>query len=1246
MYNLPKKTFVFIAEMINEEDDTDNDITSDVCKLGCGKRIDQFETTSYHHNHECPYRMVKCSNEGCNASMRARDHRIHQKVCLFRKIPCGSFGMSCSTFLHDWIAKEKDKTGYTTLCPCKKHSNHAILWAAAQRDEIELMTFFFKAVGCIRLLQFESDSGDNVLTKTFQNGNVNLLNHLVSLQVDSNDGFLRSHFEKYLNKETSRGKTCLCEAAKCNQVGIIERLEILPFHVNFDYVTKTHRLSAIEWSRKHSAKQAADKIEEILYLRKKFNELMVSIQLGSLSKIRLLIPQGERYRYNHVIRLHQELEDKIKIKEACEDSVEKYKKWLCPISIDTDKITKEMSSQIPILDNFETNIGIIRSKIEDIEIKQRTRFRFAMINFQNELSTSTLNAFLTSETCSEKILTAKALLSLFNLSENESSSIKDSQAWMDATRLLSSKTFSHQARHINLNEMLCQEKLREIQMQIESLANSDCVNDSFHTALNEWILEVCKSFETTIYLKQLRHEEKKLSTDAKEALANNEKLQNKKKCIEKTYHELKLKLSTEISRLKELTQNVAYFRGLLETAKIMSMTSATGHTLLSWAASLGMGDIIEYLLDHGAVGFGYCEEYLNCCANLIATCFRSHVRKKRQFLAQSTADILFEPHFTLLLRLSKLFRARVRVPLVEAMFNRQHNVIEAFEKKSISLFQLTVPSFVSPVPVIPFLPQANTLDANPLRIGIDIKASVWNGAALYKSQIYKENLGWINISQIHCFSCTTSKMEEVISILNANKLAALKHKEKIFQEKRMSKELMVWANKMEENIVNADFKGILGCARRGISIDFETHESVTPLMKAAMIDISVNENKASPIKFLMENAEFVPNINYLTKCQSSALSTAIIAGNASTVKALIDYGADVNLKVTDGMTPLILASRYGKLEIVNILLHNEADISIHDSFSKSSIDWANYNNHVKISALLARRLRGDVTNICPVDKKVRCRWGCGKAAFQKNIRRHENICSLRHVRCDHCGVADIPATDIDYHRNEACTKRQVKCKLCSEYFAIDSLENHIKYNCPHRNVNCVCCGQQLTARRLRDHDIHLCTHRPMQCPNDGCKQIVPLVHLNKHKVHDCIFRIVECRKCRKPMKFHERTLHEQGGCQPIRKAINEKSESICDEVEKVETLVNCKNLRLGCSWIGHEYKLDEHLSSLCHFSFIHICPNKCGLKLQKVGLSRHSKFECVRRYIRCIKCGADVMMALKPTHDKYECKSIRNYSIS
>jgi hypothetical protein len=72
-------------------------------------------------------------------------------------------------------------------------------------------------------------------------------------------------------------------------------------------------------------------------------------------------------------------------------------------------------------------------------------------------------------------------------------------------------------------------------------------------------------------------------------------------------------------------------------------------------------------------------------------------------------------------------------------------------------------------------------------------------------------------------------------------------------------------------------------------------------------------------------------------------------GDAPTVTALLDKGADVNAKFRYGTTALFKAAERGNTEVVKILLARGADATVKDTFyGATAITWALNNKHIEV----------------------------------------------------------------------------------------------------------------------------------------------------------------------------------------------------------------------------------------------------------------------------------------------------------
>lgn len=72
-------------------------------------------------------------------------------------------------------------------------------------------------------------------------------------------------------------------------------------------------------------------------------------------------------------------------------------------------------------------------------------------------------------------------------------------------------------------------------------------------------------------------------------------------------------------------------------------------------------------------------------------------------------------------------------------------------------------------------------------------------------------------------------------------------------------------------------------------------------------------------------------------------SAAIVKGDVEAVKKFIEYGVDVNEK-SNGMSPLMIAARYNKVEIIKILLANGANPNSKDEKGLTALKYAQLSN--------------------------------------------------------------------------------------------------------------------------------------------------------------------------------------------------------------------------------------------------------------------------------------------------------------
>lgn len=99
------------------------------------------------------------------------------------------------------------------------------------------------------------------------------------------------------------------------------------------------------------------------------------------------------------------------------------------------------------------------------------------------------------------------------------------------------------------------------------------------------------------------------------------------------------------------------------------------------------------------------------------------------------------------------------------------------------------------------------------------------------------------------------------------------------------------------------------------------------------------------------NVTLASNVNYLLNDkitvsvyqEVSPLCLAISKGDLNAIKKLIEYGADVNEK-SNGMTPLMFAARYNKVEIMKFLVTKGGKIKVKDSKGFTALKHAELSN--------------------------------------------------------------------------------------------------------------------------------------------------------------------------------------------------------------------------------------------------------------------------------------------------------------
>ena len=87
------------------------------------------------------------------------------------------------------------------------------------------------------------------------------------------------------------------------------------------------------------------------------------------------------------------------------------------------------------------------------------------------------------------------------------------------------------------------------------------------------------------------------------------------------------------------------------------------------------------------------------------------------------------------------------------------------------------------------------------------------------------------------------------------------------------------------------------------------------------------------------NVSTTNNPTTVVTYNTTPLCNAIAKGDLETVKKFIEYGADVN-ETANGTTPLMLAARYNRVEIIKLLLEKGARVETKDAKGFTALKYA------------------------------------------------------------------------------------------------------------------------------------------------------------------------------------------------------------------------------------------------------------------------------------------------------------------
>lgn len=109
----------------------------------------------------------------------------------------------------------------------------------------------------------------------------------------------------------------------------------------------------------------------------------------------------------------------------------------------------------------------------------------------------------------------------------------------------------------------------------------------------------------------------------------------------------------------------------------------------------------------------------------------------------------------------------------------------------------------------------------------------------------------------------------------------------------------------------------------------------------AFANVSMASN---PVSFVQPKLEIVNSF-------STPLNVAVGKGDIEFVKKVIEYGADVN-EISEDLSPLMIAARYNKVEILKVLLAKGANPSARNAKGYTALKYAQLSNATESIAIL------------------------------------------------------------------------------------------------------------------------------------------------------------------------------------------------------------------------------------------------------------------------------------------------------
>lgn len=152
-----------------------------------------------------------------------------------------------------------------------------------------------------------------------------------------------------------------------------------------------------------------------------------------------------------------------------------------------------------------------------------------------------------------------------------------------------------------------------------------------------------------------------------------------------------------------------------------------------------------------------------------------------------------------------------------------------------------------------------------------------------------------------------------------------------------------------------------------------------------------------------------------------------------------------------------------------------------------------------------------------------CEW---KGKLSSLEDHYTQGCRYKPIQCQlNCGKILIEKT-LEYHLNNDCESRNVKCEFCQQQIKLSELKLHTEAICPQMEVLCpnnckeICEDKDDYVIKRENLNLHMeiCPLEKLKCPIETCKSVIPRSQMNKHIQDNIYFHFIALKEENKELK--------------------------------------------------------------------------------------------------------------------------------